>query len=70
MQRYDYELYTKSKKHSTNDIRYSIFDRIRGHHNKLATVYDVAVAEAIVRALNREDPPHEANISYHGIHNE
>lgn len=51
MQRYDYERYTKKKKHSSED-RYFVFDRQAGTTLKLATVYDVVDAELIVRALN------------------
>lgn len=51
MRRYDFERYTKEKKYHS-ETRYFVFDRLAGTTVKIATVYDVADAELIVRALN------------------
>ena len=52
MKRYDFDRYEKVKK---QEDRYYIFDRQAGTTVKLATVYDVADAEMICRALNAEE---------------
>lgn len=58
MERYGFDRYEKIYKNTyplRTENRYYIFDKLSGRVTKLATVYDVADAEMICRALNKEE---------------
>ena len=66
MSRYDFDRYEKIYKNTyplRTENRYYIFDKLSGRAVKIATVYDVADAEMICSALNKDATSHEASSS-------